>query len=62
MAQKEQNPFKELERNIREAPPHLRKKVMNDVAAAKLLMDLASLFGANYPSIISSLIKTQSKN
>ncbi|MGB5238370.1 MAG: hypothetical protein WBM43_14310 [Flavobacteriaceae bacterium] len=61
MAQKEQNPFKELERNIREVPPQLRKKVMNDVAAAKLLMDLASLFGANYPSLISSLFKTQPK-
>ncbi len=61
MAQKEQNPFKELERNIREVPPQLRQKVMNDIAAAKLLMDLASLFGANYPSLISGLFKTQPK-
>jgi hypothetical protein len=62
MAQKDQNPFKQLERSIKEVPPELRKKVMNDVAAAKLLMDLATLFGANYPSVIGGLFKTQSKN
>jgi hypothetical protein len=62
MAQQQLNPFKDLNRDIKEVPPQLRKKVMNDVAAAKLLMDLASLFGANYPSLIGGLFKTQSKS
>ena len=61
MAEKDQNPFKELERLIREVPPHLKKKVMNDVATAKLIMDLSSLFTINVQSVISGMFKTNSK-
>ena len=34
---------------------------MNDVAMAKLVMDLASLFTLNYQSILAGLFKTDSK-
>ena len=61
MAEKDQNPFKELERLIREVPPQLKKKVMNDVATAKLIMDLSSLFTINVQSVISGMFKTNTK-
>ena len=62
MAKKTNNPFKELDRRVREVPPNLKKKVMNDVAAAKLLMDLASLFTLNYQNLISGMFKSRRKN
>ena len=40
MADNKQNPFKDLGKLIKEAPPNLKSKVMNDVATAKLFMDL----------------------
>ena len=61
MAEKDQNPFKELERLIKEVPPHLKKKVMNDVATAKLIMDLSSLFTVNVQSVIAGMFKTNQK-
>ena len=62
MAKKMNNPFKELDKLVREVPPNLKKKVMNDVAAAKLLMDLASLFTLKYQNLISGMFKTRRKN
>ena len=56
------NPFKELDKLVREVPPNLKKKVMNDVATAKLLMELASLFTLNYQNLISGMFKTRKKN
>ena len=47
MAKKHKNPFKELEASLHEAPPEMKQKVMNDIAAAKLIMDMASLFSIN---------------
>ena len=41
MAKKHKNPFKELEASLHEAPPEMKQKVMNDIAAAKLIMDMA---------------------
>ena len=61
MADNNQNPFKELERLIREVPPELKKKVMSDVATAKLIMDLSSLFTINVQSVIAGMFKTNSK-
>ena len=61
MAEKDQNPFKELERLIKEVPPNLKKKVMSDVATAKLIMDLSTLFTINVQSIIGGMFKTNSK-
>ncbi len=62
MAKKLNNPFKELDKLVREVPPNLKKKVMKDVAAAKLLMDLASLFTLNYQNLISGMFKTRRKD
>jgi hypothetical protein len=61
MANTDQNPFKELDRLIREVPPHLKKKVMSDVATAKLVMDLSSLFTLNVQTVISGMFKTNPK-
>jgi hypothetical protein len=62
MADNKQNPFKDLGKRIKEAPPNLKTKVMNDVATAKLFMDLASLFSLNYKEVLASMFKTRRKN
>ncbi len=62
MADNKQNPFKDLGKLIKEAPPNLKTKVMNDVATAKLLMDLASLFTLNVKEVLSGMFKTRRKN
>jgi hypothetical protein len=61
MAENIQNPFKDLSKRLMEAPPNLKKKVMEDVAAAKLIMDLASLFTVNTQQMLASLFKTKNK-
>jgi len=58
MAKKERNPFKQLEASLKEAPPGMKKKVMNDIAAAKLIMDMASLFSINVGSALRKLFRT----
>ena len=35
------NPFKQLNRNLREVLLEMRQKVMNDIAIAKLILDMA---------------------
>lgn len=62
MADKKQNPFKDLGKKIKDAPPDLKTKVMNDVATAKLLMDLASLFTINVKEMLSGMFRTRRKN
>ncbi|MCL6275191.1 hypothetical protein M3P19_14315 [Muricauda sp. 2012CJ35-5] len=62
MAKKMKNPFRELEASLREVPPGMKKKVMNDIAAAKLIMDLASLFSFNVGSALKKLFKTFGNN
>ena len=56
---KMRNPFKELEASLREVPPGMKKKVMNDIAAAKLIMDMGSLFSFNLGAALKRLFKTQ---
>jgi len=58
MKEKQKNPFKKMEQSMYDAPPHLKKKVMNDVAMAKLVMEMASLFTCNYKSTIEGMMKT----
>lgn len=62
MADQHKNPFKELEASLREAPPGMKKKVMNDIAAAKLIMDMASLFSINLGSALRKFFKTLGEN
>ncbi len=57
----EYNPFKDINRPLKEVPKELKSKVMSDIAMAKLLMDLAALFSYNIGDLIESVIK-QRKN
>lgn len=59
MSQTVNNPFEELERSLQEVPPEMKKKVMNDIAIAKLIMEIASLVTSNYSSIFAGLFKTR---
>ncbi len=60
MSDNNKNPFKEMEDSLREVPPHMKKKVMSDIANAKLVMDMATLFTYNYTSAIEGMFKTKS--
>lgn len=61
MIEEENNPFKALQRDLKDVPPGMRKKVMADVARAKLIMDMAGLFTSNYADLIGSLFKTKNQ-
>ena len=61
MKEQGKNPFKELQGELKEVPPELRKKVMDDVASAKLMMDLATLFTGNFSALLEGLLKTSNK-
>lgn len=60
MSKESKNPFKKMEQSWEDAPPHLRKKVMDDVAMAKLITEMASLFTCNYKETINEMLKTNS--
>jgi len=51
------NPFKDINKPLKDVPQELKSKVMKDIAAAKLLMELASLFSLNVGSVIERTIK-----
>lgn len=53
----ENNPFKYINLPLKDVPAELKSKVMKDIATAKLLMDLASLFSLNIGSVIERTIK-----
>ena len=52
-----ENPFKKLGVPPKEVPVELKKKVMGEVASAKLLMDMAALFTSNYSATVGSMFK-----
>jgi hypothetical protein len=56
------NPFKHINQPLKEVPPELKKKVMNDIAMAKLIMDLATLFSYNMGDVIDTVIKSRKSN
>ncbi|RED45938.1 hypothetical protein [Seonamhaeicola aphaedonensis] len=56
------NPFEYVNKPLKEVPPELKSKVMNDIAIAKLLMELAALFSYNIGDIIESVMKQREKN
>jgi len=58
----EHNPFKNINLPLKEVPAELKSKVMKDIATAKLLMDLASLFSLNIGSVIERTIKERNNN
>ena len=62
MAKEFRNPFGQLNMNLKEVPPELRQRVMNDVDIAKLILDMAVLVTSNYATIVSGLLKTNKRN
>jgi hypothetical protein len=56
-----ENPFKKLGQPPKEVPAELKQKVMGEVASAKLLMDMASLFTTNYSATVGSMFKQKTK-
>ncbi len=61
MAKKSKNPFVKVQGELKDVPKELRQKVMDDVAMAKLIMELATLFTGNYSSIIESVVKSRKR-
>jgi len=61
MANEFENPFAQLNTNLREVPPEMRQRVMNDVAIAKLILDMAVLVTSNYSSVLAGLFKTNQR-
>ena len=51
------NPFEYINTPLKEVPAELKERVMKDVAYAKLIMDLASLFSINVSSVIERTIR-----
>lgn len=56
-----ENPFKYVDQPLKEVPKELKSKVMSDIAMAKLLMDLATLFSYNVGDLIESVINKRKK-
>lgn len=57
-----ENPFKQINKPLKEVPEELKAKVMHDIAMAKLLMELAELFSYNLGYIIDSVTEKRKKN
>ena len=55
------NRFKYINTPLKEVPEELKSKVMKDIAIAKLLMELASLFSLNAASVVERTIKNRKK-
>ena len=57
-----ENPFKYIDKPLKEVPHELKAKVMNDIAIAKLLMELAALFSYNIGDVIETVIRKRKNN
>ena len=62
MAKEFDNPFKQLNRNLKEVPPEMKQRVMNDIAIAKLILDMAILVTSNYSSIFAGMFRTNKRD
>ncbi|PIB29221.1 hypothetical protein BFP77_06855 [Maribacter sp. 4U21] len=62
MLEQNKNPFKGIQGDLKDVPPELRNKVMHDIAIAKLIMEMATLFTGNYSAIIEGMLKTSGSN
>ena len=56
-----ENPFKNIDQPLKEVPKELKAKVMNDIAMAKLIMELAALFSYNIGDIIETVMNNRKK-
>ena len=57
-----ENPFKYINKPYKPVPGELKEKVMNDIAIAKLLMELAQLFSYDFAKIIELTVAQRDKN
>lgn len=55
------NPFKQI-LHQEELPDKLKGKVMADVSAIKLAIDIADLMSIKYPDAIDSLLRMKQRN
>ncbi|MBJ6367219.1 hypothetical protein [Snuella sedimenti] len=55
------NPFKYIDKPLKDVPEELKSKVMTDVAIAKLLMELTKLFSIDMAKVIERTIKKRKK-
>ncbi|MFT4612858.1 MAG: hypothetical protein ACI9OT_002249, partial [Gammaproteobacteria bacterium] len=53
---------KNIDQPMKSVPPGLKSKVMNDIAIAKLLMELAELFSYNLGDVIETVMRKREKN
>ena len=56
-----ENPFTQINKPLKQVPEELKAKVMNDIAVAKLLMELAELFSYNLGHVIDTVSKRRKK-
>ena len=56
-----ENPFTHINQPLKQVPAELKAKVMNDIAVAKLLMELAELFSYNLGHVIDTVSKRRKK-
>lgn len=57
-----ENPFKDIDKPLKTVPEELKSKVMNDIAIAKLLMELAELFSYNLGDVIETVMSRRKKS
>lgn len=51
-----ENPFRDIDKPLQSVPEELKAKVMNDIAIAKLIMELAELFSYNLGDVIETVM------
>lgn len=56
-----ENPFKHINQPLKEVPQELKARVMNDIAIAKLIMEMAELFSYNFGHVIDTVTKNRNK-
>lgn len=54
----EENPFKQLETH-KEVPKEIKVKIMDNIEALELFMELGDLFSRKFCSIFESFLKTK---
>ena len=56
------NPFIYINQQHKEVPQELKTKVMDDIAMAKLIMELAALFSYNMGDVIETVMRCRKTN
>ena len=53
------NPFKQIGQPPKDAPKEVKKKVLNELATIKLVMDMTDLFSNKYVDTVGSFLKAE---